>query len=244
MAFKLTILERGDPNSEYVRSFVGERVLLGRARSSDVCLPDMAVSTRHAEIRLKENSYAVVDLGSVNGTAVNGKMLLAHRPRTLQAGDQIDIANFRIGFQPGAQAGGTEPRELAIDQARQMIVRVLARAGLDTLEESRERSLRAIYEAPEEETSSFGYVAPGAPEPGGAGSEPKSEKAGAAPSAPVPEAEVAPLPVGPADPLSVEEPASPAPPRTPRAQGSDLGLIVIGGIIVVLAVVGLVYLLK
>ena len=43
MAVRLTITELGDPGSEYVRSFLQDRILIGRTRSADVCLPDLAV---------------------------------------------------------------------------------------------------------------------------------------------------------------------------------------------------------
>jgi pSer/pThr/pTyr-binding forkhead associated (FHA) protein len=129
MAVQITITERGDLSSSYVRSFLQDRIVLGRARSADICLPDMYVSTRHAEIRLKDNDYAIIDLGSLNGTEVNGKKLVAHRPRPLLNGDEISIAGFRLFFSLGAFRGGAEPRNISALQAGDMLARFIAESG-------------------------------------------------------------------------------------------------------------------
>ena len=129
MAIQLTITEEGDPHSRYVRSFLQDRIVIGRARSSDVCLPDMAVSTRHAEIRVSGNDYVVMDLDSLNGTRLGDKALTAFRPKTLKNGDCISVANFSIEFRLGAGAGKEEPRDTSVRHAREMLANVLARAG-------------------------------------------------------------------------------------------------------------------
>lgn len=127
MAFRLTITQWQDASSEYERGFVLDRVIIGRSRGCEVCLPDMSVSTRHAEIRLLGSDYAIVDLGSVNGTAVGGKPLIAHRPHKLRSGDVISVAGFRLRFHTGA-GRSQEDRDAAVEQARSMLQRVLARA--------------------------------------------------------------------------------------------------------------------
>jgi pSer/pThr/pTyr-binding forkhead associated (FHA) protein len=127
MAFRLTITQWQDASSEYERGFVLDRVIVGRSRGCEVCLPDMSVSTRHAEIRLLGSDYAIVDLGSVNGTAVGGKLLIAHRPHKLRNGDVVSIAGFRLRFHTGA-GRSQEDRDAAIEQARSMLQRVFARA--------------------------------------------------------------------------------------------------------------------
>lgn len=140
MAIQLTITEANDASTEYVRRFLQDRIVIGRARSSDVCLPDLAVSTRHTEIRVSGNEYVVVDLDSMNGTLVNGKPLTAFRPRTLKNGDTVSIANFCIIFQLGVGAGKEEPRETSLRQAHDMVANVLARSGPD----NNERTLMVV----------------------------------------------------------------------------------------------------
>ncbi len=53
---------------------LGEQpLLIGREPECDICLPDVGVSRRHARIRPHEGGYAMEDLGSKNGTQVNGQ---------------------------------------------------------------------------------------------------------------------------------------------------------------------------
>ncbi len=129
MAIKLIITEERDPSSKYERSFIQDRVIIGRSRSADVCLPAMAVSTRHAEIRLVGADYAAVDLESLNGTTVNGNPVLAYRNRILKNGDTIEITNFRIHFQMGVPTPSEESRDKAVTQAREILANILARSG-------------------------------------------------------------------------------------------------------------------
>ena len=71
---------------------------LGLDPSCDVCLPDMLVSRRHAVFKLKENGECwIEDLGSRNGTYVNGEKL-SGKERLLKDGDRIAIAYFDFRF--------------------------------------------------------------------------------------------------------------------------------------------------
>ncbi|MBU0492851.1 MAG: FHA domain-containing protein [Chloroflexi bacterium] len=72
-------------------------MLIGRGSTAAIRLNDRQVSREHARIRRVEGSYVVEDLGSKNGTFVNGEPLIA--PRTLQDGDDLQIAlGFRLLF--------------------------------------------------------------------------------------------------------------------------------------------------
>ncbi|MBN2002564.1 MAG: protein kinase [Anaerolineae bacterium] len=64
---------------------------LGRAPDNQIVVNEELVSRYHAEIRSDEHSSAIIDLGSANGTFVNGQQLVPHRPQTLQAGMQIHL---------------------------------------------------------------------------------------------------------------------------------------------------------
>jgi hypothetical protein len=71
-------------------------VVLGRAKDCDVVLDDPSVSRRHAEVRLKDDGHWVVDLGSTNGTEVNGQRVQEAR---LDAGDVITIGQTELRFE-------------------------------------------------------------------------------------------------------------------------------------------------
>ena len=74
-----------------------ERVLtIGRLPESNITLQDSNASRHHAEIRPAGDGYLVADLGSTNGTQVNGVRVSQHR---LQDGDIIQIGNTKMLFE-------------------------------------------------------------------------------------------------------------------------------------------------
>ncbi|HEV2360712.1 MAG TPA: FHA domain-containing protein [Acidimicrobiales bacterium] len=70
---------------------------IGRSESNDVALPsDTSVSRTHAVISPRGASFAVRDLGSTNGTYVNGQRLMAEQ--VLRPGDEIRVGGSRMIF--------------------------------------------------------------------------------------------------------------------------------------------------
>jgi hypothetical protein len=88
---------------------------LGRRDPAGGTMPDvdltsyaayrMGVSRRHALLLLKEKRLQIVDLGSSNGTMVNGVKLVPHQPRALRDGDQLSLGkmSLRLIFQASAR---------------------------------------------------------------------------------------------------------------------------------------------
>jgi hypothetical protein len=70
-----------------------EVVSVGRAADNDLVLPDPEVSRHHARLFLHDATWRVVDLGSTNGTRVNGECV---RQAVFTAGDTIDFAGVRM----------------------------------------------------------------------------------------------------------------------------------------------------
>ncbi len=56
-------------------------------------------SRRHAVIERRGDQYVVTDVGSVNGTVLNGVTLPAHRPQPLRASDRIRIGDVELRFE-------------------------------------------------------------------------------------------------------------------------------------------------
>lgn len=80
---------------------------LGREAGNDIPLPFSWISRKHAMIQVEENgSHNLIDLGSANGTLVNGKRI--YTPTALRAGDIIKIGSTSLSFfqkeAPRAQA--------------------------------------------------------------------------------------------------------------------------------------------
>jgi len=81
---------------------------LGRAGDNDVILDDPQVSRHHARLAYSEAGYTIADLGSANGTFVNGQPLPPRIPQLVRPGDTIQIGPFALVIQ-APQAGVTPP---------------------------------------------------------------------------------------------------------------------------------------
>jgi DNA-binding response OmpR family regulator len=80
-------------------------MIIGREEDCDIVLPSRQVSRNHARIRRSGGRHILEDLGSKNGTFVNGRELT--EPYPLQDGDEIQIAlSFKLFF---VDAGATVP---------------------------------------------------------------------------------------------------------------------------------------
>ena len=71
-------------------------ITVGRHPESNLVLADPNVSRNHAEIRPQGDRFVVVDLGSTNGTRVNG---LRVNQQVLQDGDDVSFGNTRMRFE-------------------------------------------------------------------------------------------------------------------------------------------------
>lgn len=67
-----------------------DRIRIGRDRSSDIVLSNERASRSHAEIWVQDGHIWIVDLGSTNGTELNGEVFRADK-RRLRQGDTIRI---------------------------------------------------------------------------------------------------------------------------------------------------------
>jgi hypothetical protein len=84
---------------------------IGRGTDQDIVLADIAVSRRHVTIQLENGRYRLRDLGSGNGTLLNGERV---ESVLLSDGDQIEIGNTLMRFDHppsrGMGKGGSTPK--------------------------------------------------------------------------------------------------------------------------------------
>ena len=73
-----------------------EALVIGRLPECEVVLPDSNVSRRHAELRRKGDGVFVTDLGSTNGTRVNGTPV---REQLLASGDEVSVGSTKLVFE-------------------------------------------------------------------------------------------------------------------------------------------------
>jgi hypothetical protein len=77
-------------------------VAIGSHPKNDVVIDDTTVSRRHASITRKGTGFELADLGSTNGTYVNGKQV--REAVTLKSGDEIKFGSVRMAFDPASVA--------------------------------------------------------------------------------------------------------------------------------------------
>lgn len=110
---KLILSVDGQVLKEHVLS--KERTLIGRKPHNDIQIDNLAVSGEHAAIITILNDSFIEDLGSTNGTMVNGKPIKKH---FLQANDVIEIGKHKLKYFNDAPSQAS-----AADFEKTMIIR-------------------------------------------------------------------------------------------------------------------------
>ena len=90
-----------DDNTLREVSLDRERITIGRKPSNDIQIDDLAVSGEHACVVTVLNDSVLEDMGSTNGTLVNGRPVTKH---ILRDNDVIEIGRNRIRYAAGAPA--------------------------------------------------------------------------------------------------------------------------------------------
>jgi ABC-type multidrug transport system ATPase subunit/ABC-type multidrug transport system permease subunit len=108
--------------------FDGTRLTLGRDPSNDVVLPNPNVSRFHAEVLATADGYELRDLGSRNGTRLDGH-LIGERA-AIQTGSEIGVGPFRLIFDGAVFLARDDRGSLRLD-AEQLIVDVKGKRILD-----------------------------------------------------------------------------------------------------------------
>ncbi len=73
-------------------------VLIGRSDECHVCIAEASVSSRHARLLAKEDKYVISDLGSTNGTLLNGEKLTPLKNYYLKDMDKIYMGKIKLVF--------------------------------------------------------------------------------------------------------------------------------------------------
>ena len=115
MAFELTIAEGTDRGRRF--RFEAAEVTIGRGLASDLLLLDPGVSRSHARIRAEDGSHVLLDVGSSNGTALNG--VPVQGAAGLSPGDRIGVGPLVFEFGPARSAARWIARaQAAVARAR------------------------------------------------------------------------------------------------------------------------------
>jgi pSer/pThr/pTyr-binding forkhead associated (FHA) protein len=79
-----------------------------RETDNDIVIPDPYCSGRHADLAFAEGKFTLTDVGSTNGTFVNGVKLDANAPRDLVEGDEITLGRTVFAITETRKDGSTE----------------------------------------------------------------------------------------------------------------------------------------
>ncbi len=104
---RVIVIKGADEGKQF--ELTGDHVGVGRDAANPIRLHDTEVSRRHAEFVLSPEGYRILDIGSANGTYVNGQAI---HDVLLQAGDQILIGQSVLVYSTG-QVEAPPPSDLA-----------------------------------------------------------------------------------------------------------------------------------
>ena len=112
---------------------VDEDNRIGRLPENHVALTSARVSRRHAAIRKSDAGVELLDVGSSNGSRLNGKRLRAHVPVPLHSGDRIQLADELLLFH-------TSLEELLQEEIRLRLLSSIVKLRVDLPQDTTRRS--------------------------------------------------------------------------------------------------------
>jgi ABC-type multidrug transport system ATPase subunit/pSer/pThr/pTyr-binding forkhead associated (FHA) protein len=112
-------IEVRSPDSTTIYELTSPETVIGRRLDNNVVLQDPQVSKYHAKLVYQDRRWQIIDLGSVNGTWLNGTQLSANTSYPVNNGDIIDICGFSILVSlNNAEASQTKAVENQPDKCR------------------------------------------------------------------------------------------------------------------------------
>ena len=88
------VLTLSGPEGRHRFAMVGEEIIIGRAPSCDIAIGHKSISRRHLRIAVDGSVFIAEDLGSQNGTRINGKRI--NGPTPFKLGDKVQMSEFSL----------------------------------------------------------------------------------------------------------------------------------------------------
>jgi hypothetical protein len=111
------LVMRGGPTVGKSFSLEKNEIFIGRDLSNDIVIYDGEVSRRHTRLFLQGSNYVIEDLGSTNGTSVNGQRLMGPyilRPgEVVTLGEHVNMVFEAVQTDPDATIASAAAREPA-----------------------------------------------------------------------------------------------------------------------------------
>ena len=119
MVSQFQLIMRSGPTPGAAFTLEGSQITIGRDSTNEIVINDAEISRRHARLTFQGGKYVLEDLGSTNGTFVNGQRLAG--PRVLKAGEVVSFGEqIVLVFEASTfDAGATvaSPRAAAVPSA-------------------------------------------------------------------------------------------------------------------------------
>jgi uncharacterized protein involved in exopolysaccharide biosynthesis len=93
---------------------INREELIGRARGAQIQIDDGAISTQHAKLFWDGTRHTLVDMGSTNGTFVNGERLVPYEPVALTFGDTVRVADIQLAYLESGQRDQGQTQQIAL----------------------------------------------------------------------------------------------------------------------------------
>jgi hypothetical protein len=105
MAAQYQFVMRAGPTIGKVYPLEGPEITIGRESTNTIAINDVEVSRKHALMELRGSAYMIQDLGSTNGTFINGQRVTG--PQALNPGDSLSLGegivlSYESAFDPNA----------------------------------------------------------------------------------------------------------------------------------------------
>jgi hypothetical protein len=125
MASQFQLIMRSGPTPGASYALEGDQIDIGRDSTNEIVINDAEISRRHARLTFQGGKYVLEDLGSTNGTFVNGQRLAG--PRVLKSGEVVSFGEQIVMIFEAitaADAGATvaSPRASAIPAASRPVM--------------------------------------------------------------------------------------------------------------------------
>ena len=111
MAQTFQLVVRAGPNPGKIYELTQDVLIVGRDIGNQIVINDPEISRKHAQLKAQGGSYVIEDLGSTNGTFVNGQRLmgphLLRHGEIIMFGEKVSLAYEAVGFEAEATLVGT-----------------------------------------------------------------------------------------------------------------------------------------
>src|SRR5262245_22348400 len=155
-SFKLVITlttAKGKPDASSEHLLQKEKTFLGRSPGNDIVLPDAEkrVSSKHVRFDRTPGSLQLTDLGSTNGTIVNGRKIEANSALELKGGDKVMIGLYQVSV-VASEEELSDQTMVVIDPARQLAhltdeLPILYARHAESTPEQRRKMMRGMIQA-------------------------------------------------------------------------------------------------